>query len=198
MALIYENNIPDIDRDSISLLRGGLTDIEDEEAVVGNLFDNLEVLLNGFAMSSRGISTDLVVRYMAKYIKYITSLSYNKYINKSEMHIPCLYVYDYGLHISSYASPCDGCIHCLKIKLIKFERTISDINKMKPKTHYLPGDKFVNKKNYSSFIKIKTWVDGDPGFRKRMPDVFFYIKTITLNLKTPIRFTRIQSDEDDD
>jgi len=24
MALIYENNIPDIDRDSISLLRGGL------------------------------------------------------------------------------------------------------------------------------------------------------------------------------
>lgn len=197
MALIYENNIPDIDRDSISLLRGGLTDVEDEEVVVGNLFDNLEARLNGFAMSSRGISVDLIVRYMAKYIKYITSLSYNKYIDKSEMHIPCLYVYDYGLHISSYASPFYGCIHCLKIRLVKFERTTTDLKKMKPKTHYLPGDKVIDKKNYSFFIKSKTWVHGDPGFRKRMPDVFFYIKTITLNLKTPIRFTRIERDEDD-
>ena len=198
MALIYENNIPDIDRDSISLLRGGLTDVEDEDVVVGNLFDNLEARLTSFAMSSRGISVDLIVRYMAKYIKYITSLSYNKYIDKSEMHIPCLYVYDYGLYISSYASPCDGCIHCLKIRLVKFERTTNDLKKMKPKTHYLPGDKGIDKKNYSFFIKSKTWVDGDPGFRKRLPDVFFYIKTITLNLKTPIRFTRIRSYEDDD
>lgn len=198
MALIYENNIPDIDRDSISLLRGGLTDVEDEDVVVGNLFDNLEARLNGFAMSSRGISVYLIVRYMAKYIKYITSLSYNKYIDKSEMHIPCLYVYDYGLYISSYASPCDGCIHCLKIRLVKFERTTNNLKKMKPKTHYLPGDKGIDKKNYSFFIKSKTWVHGDPGFRKRMPDVFFYIKTITLNLKTPIRFTRIKSYEDDD
>jgi len=197
MALVYENNISDIDRDGIALLRGGLTDIEDEEVVVGNLFDNLEARLNGFAMSSRGISIDLIVRYIAKYIKYITSLSYNKYINKSELHIPCLYIHDYGLHISSYASPYDGCIHCLKIKLIKFERTTSDLKNMKPKTHYLPGGNSVDKKNYSFFIKSKTWVHGDPGFRKRIPDVFFYIKTITLNLKTPIRFTRIRSDEDD-
>lgn len=197
MALIYENNIPDVDRDGISLLRYGL-DANDEEIIVGTIFDNLEARLTGLAISSRGMTVDLIVRYMAKYIKYITSLSYNKYINKSELHIPCLYIHDYGLHISSYASPFDGCIHCLKIRLLKFERTISDINRMKPKTHYLPGDKGIDKKNYSFFIKSKTWVDGDPGFRKKMPDVFFYIKTITLNLKTPIRFTRIRSYEDDD